>query len=132
MIVKGQQGEELGRVQDLVVDPRGYVSFAVISHGGFLGWGEKLVAIPFSALKFDRTGRSVVVDASKEKFDTAPAFRVSDLSNEKWAADDYRFFGQRPYWTEEEVPTQETSPSQGKSSKNSTENEYPYTPLVPF
>lgn len=98
--VQNPQGEQLGRITDFVIDSGGRVTFAVLSHGGFMYIGGKSVAIPFSALTYDGTGRHFVLNISKEKLDSAPIFSVKDLSNEKWADDVYRYFGQMPYWTE--------------------------------
>lgn len=98
--VKNPQGDDLGRITDFVIDSQGQVAFAILSHGGFLRIGEKSVAIPFSALTYDRMGRHFVLDISKEKLASAPGFTLRDLYNEKWAGDDYRYFGLQPYWTE--------------------------------
>jgi sporulation protein YlmC with PRC-barrel domain len=100
MVVKNPQGEVLGRIQDVVIDSQGHVPFAVINHGGYLGMGGKLVAVPFGALSFDAMGKHLVLNATKEKLDSAPVFKTSNLADQKWAEDTYRFFGQQPYWTE--------------------------------
>jgi uncharacterized protein YrrD len=52
--VKNTEGEKLGTVKDLVRDSQGKVSFAVVSHGGFLGFLGKKVAVPYSVLAYDR------------------------------------------------------------------------------
>ena len=96
--VKNQQGEELGKIHDMVVDSQGHVPFAVLSHGGFWGIDEKLVAVPFSSFNFDQMGKDFVLNSTKEKLDSAPAFKVSDISNKNWLGDVYRYFGQRPSW----------------------------------
>jgi len=92
--------EELGRIQNIVIDSQGHVPFAVLYHGGYWGMGGKLVAVPFSALGFDPMGKYMVLNATKEKLDSAPEFKASELSNQTWAEDVYRFFGLQPYWTE--------------------------------
>ena len=99
-LVKNQQGQELGRINDIVIDTQGHVPFAVLTHGGYWGMYGKLVAVPFSALSFDAMGKYLVLNASKEKLDAAAAFKMSDLADQKWAEDTYRAFGQQPYWTE--------------------------------
>ena len=99
MTVKTPQGQELARVNDIVVDTHGKTVFAVLTHGGFMGMGGKQVAVPFGAVSFDKTDRHLVLDVTREKLDAAPAFRMSDLSDERWAEDVYRYFGQQPYWT---------------------------------
>jgi len=99
MTVKNPQGQELARVDDIVVDSHGKAVFAVMTHGGFMGMGGKQVAVPFGAVTFDKTDRHLVLDTTREKLDAAPVFRMSDISNEKWAEDVYRYFGQQPFWT---------------------------------
>ena len=98
--VKNLQGNYLGRITDLVIDPQGRVAFAILAHGGFLRMGETSVAIPFEALTFDQKGNHFALDISKERLNSAPAFTMRDLTSEKWAEDVYRYFGHQPYWTE--------------------------------
>ncbi len=98
--VKNLQGDYLGRITDLVVDPHGKVTFAVLSHGGFLGMGGASVAVPFEALKYDSAGEHFALDITPQRLNSAPAFTMRDLTNEKWAEDVYRYFGRQPYWTE--------------------------------
>ena len=98
--VKNLQGDYLGRITDLVVDSHGRVTFAVLTHGGFLGMGGTTVAIPFEALAFNPMGMHFALDITQERLNSAPAFTKRDLANEKWAEDVYRHFGRQPYWTE--------------------------------
>lgn len=112
-VVKSQSGDELGTIRDVVVDSRGRVSIAIIAQGSpswevnppgtewlwGLGIGEKSIAVPFPALSLDES-KEVVLNATRDQLDSAPAYRLGDLSNEKQAESVYRFFGQEPYWTE--------------------------------
>jgi sporulation protein YlmC with PRC-barrel domain len=97
--VKNQQGEELGKVRDLVIDSQGHVPLAILTHGGFWGMGGKLVAVSFSALNFDQKRKDFLLNSTKEKLDSAPAFKMSDLSHRKWPDDAYQFIGQTPSGT---------------------------------
>ncbi len=99
--VRNDQGQDLGRISDIVIDSKGHVPFAILSYGGFWGMGGKSVAIPFTALSFNQNGNFMVLNTDQAKLQSAPAFKVSDLSNRKWAEDVYHYFGQQPYWTEE-------------------------------
>lgn len=45
-------GEEVGRVTDLLVDAQGRLRAAVIDVGGFMGVGNRKVAVAWSALRF--------------------------------------------------------------------------------
>ncbi len=97
--VKNPQGEEIGRIIDIVAGPEGRAAFAVLSY-----WisadTQKRVAVPFGALSCGE--QDCVLDASKERFDSAPTFVTEDdLAEGKLAEDIYRYFGMQPYWTEE-------------------------------
>jgi len=101
--VKNQQGEELGKITDLVVDSEGRIALVILSHGGFWGIHEKETAIPFKSLRYDQAAKQVVLDISKEQLAAAPTFKMSDLSDQKRAENVYRYFGQQPYWSEGEA-----------------------------
>lgn len=44
--------ENIGSINDLLMDKSGAIKIAVIGVGGFLGMGEHLVAVPYEKLKF--------------------------------------------------------------------------------
>src|SRR5262249_23576749 len=44
--------ENIGTINDLLMDKSGAIKIAVIGVGGFLGMGEHLVAVPYDKLKF--------------------------------------------------------------------------------
>ena len=50
--VYNEANENIGTINDLLMDKSGAVKIAVIGVGGFLGMGEHLVAVPFEKLKF--------------------------------------------------------------------------------
>ena len=50
--VYNAQNENVGSINDLLVDKSGNIKAAVISVGGFLGMGARLVAVPFDEMKF--------------------------------------------------------------------------------
>ena len=48
--VVDRNGDSLGEIKEIMVDvPTGRVAYAVLSFGGFLGMGDKLFAVPWSA-----------------------------------------------------------------------------------
>ena len=51
--VYNEQGKDIGTVDDLLLNSGGKVTQAVLSVGGFLGIGSKLVAVPFDQLKIE-------------------------------------------------------------------------------
>jgi sporulation protein YlmC with PRC-barrel domain len=128
--VKNQQREELGKISDLVIDSQGHVPLAILTRGGFWGMGGKLVAVPFSALNLGPRRKDYVLDTTQEKLDSAPAFKISNLSDKEWPSDVYRFFGQRPYWrggkgAAEEVPMGGSSNGVDVKRKEMSSSSYP-------
>jgi sporulation protein YlmC with PRC-barrel domain len=91
--VRNEQGEELGRIDDIIIDSHGHVPFGIVAHGGFLGMDQKFVAVPFWALKFEKRETEFVLNSTKEKLDAAPAFKATDLAHKKWIEDTQRIFG---------------------------------------
>jgi len=117
--VKNPQGEYLGRIEDFIIE-KDRIAYIVIVHGGFVGMGGKLIAVPFDACSFDHKGQGFVLDVSRERLRSAPAFfRSTDLASRKWAEDSYKFFGLQPYWTDEGYKTKEhsTTPREMKEEK---------------
>ena len=50
--VVSANNESIGDINDVIVDRNGQVTAAVVGVGGFLGIGEKDVAVPFQSLEF--------------------------------------------------------------------------------
>lgn len=50
--VYNEANENIGSINDLLMDKSGSIKIAVIGVGGFLGLGEHLVAVPYEKLKF--------------------------------------------------------------------------------
>src|SRR3712207_2726306 len=80
---QGQRtGDNIGEVNDVVIGPDGRVQAVVVGVGGFLGIGEKNVALKFEALKWQQDGSGdqwIVVDATKESLEALPDFDRSDF-----------------------------------------------------
>jgi sporulation protein YlmC with PRC-barrel domain len=63
--VYNDQGDSIGTVNDLLLSSDGAVQSAIISVGGFLGIGSKLVEVPFKNIKF-APSKSNPASGSKE------------------------------------------------------------------
>jgi hypothetical protein len=75
------QDEAIGDVNDLVTDRSGKILAALIGVGGFLGIGEKDVAVRFEDLKLTRDENNdtkVVLNVSKETLASAPDYKTLD------------------------------------------------------
>jgi hypothetical protein len=141
--VKNPQGEYLGRIEDFIVE-NGRISYLVMAQGRSVGIGGKLIAVPFEACSFDPKGPGFVLNVSREKLRSAPAFfRSTDLANRKWAEDSYRFIGLQPYWADEghekagqSAIHEEMKPKEEETSKTDESKTkrlfYEYEPLWPL
>lgn len=96
------RGDNLGDIKEVVIDPStGKVAYAVVSFGGFLSLGEKLFAIPYSALEYDLAKGKYVLDVTKERLEAAPGFDADhwpSMAEEKWNRDVYKYYDRSPYW----------------------------------
>jgi len=72
--IRNLKDEKLGEVTDIVLNPeqRG-VRYLLASRGGFLGFGEKLVAVRWSDLRVTEDREIYVLDVSEKAFENAPA-----------------------------------------------------------
>ncbi len=65
--VYNSANEDIGSVEDIVLKPDGSLDEVVLSVGGFLGIGDKYVAVPFSDLKITRDEGSLKITTSGTK-----------------------------------------------------------------
>ena len=73
--VHNLQNEHLGEIKEIMLDMRtGKIAYAVMSSGGVLGIGEKLFAVPWSALTLDTVNKRFTMDMDKERIADAPGF----------------------------------------------------------
>jgi len=75
--VQGPKGEDMGRVVDVLADASGRVRIAVIEFGGFLGVGNRRIAVDWSLLHFDPDDQSkaVTLSVSRKRLQSAPEFK---------------------------------------------------------
>ncbi|MFA5948786.1 MAG: PRC-barrel domain-containing protein [Hyphomicrobium sp.] len=76
--------ERIGDLNDLLVSSDGKVDRAVLGVGGFLGMGEKLIAVPFTDLKFSRDDRGnprATLNSTKDALQSLPEFTYPESKN---------------------------------------------------
>jgi hypothetical protein len=76
--VYGPNEERIGDVNDLLIKPDGKIEGVVVGVGGFLGVGEKNVALKLDRFKVmpEADGRArIIVSAKKEELEGAPEFK---------------------------------------------------------
>jgi len=79
---------KIGEVVDLLVDHDGKNVAILINTGGFLGIGDKTVAVPFNAVRFRKKDNSwqLVMNATKDALQKAPGYRY-DRNTKAWSAE---------------------------------------------
>lgn len=79
--VESTTGENVGEVDDMIITDDGMVEGVVIGVGGFLGIGEKDVAVQLDQMDIrqDELGSlTFVLNATEEELEAAPEFRTQD------------------------------------------------------
>ena len=74
--VYNDKNEKVGDVDDLIIAPDSSISYAIIGVGGFLGLGERQVAVPVNRFKHTE-GRIVLPDATKDALQAMPSFQYA-------------------------------------------------------
>lgn len=87
-----QEWDDLGEINDMVMNADGSVQVVILGVGGFLGVGERDVAIQMSDLKIVRDGEDptdyfLVINANKEQIENAPEFQRAEEQMEEAAAE---------------------------------------------
>ena len=103
--VLSSDGDDVGKIKDIMLDVQGgRVAYAVLSSGGFLGIGDKLLAIPWSALTLDTDRKCFVLSVTSEQIKNAPGFDKDQwpaMADRTWATSVHQYYGRAPYWGDE-------------------------------
>ncbi|WP_298868363.1 PRC-barrel domain-containing protein [Microbacterium sp.] len=97
-IVKDAGGEEIGKVDELLIDSiEGKVRFLVVASGGFLGLGEQKSYIPVDSVS-GVSADDVHIDQSSKQLRKAPAYDPELINDPAYNEDVYGFYGLAPFW----------------------------------
>jgi hypothetical protein len=79
---------KIGDILDLMVGKDGRITVAMVGVGGFLGIGEKTVAIPFDALNVSQNNnqRRLTLNTTKDALKSAPGYTY-DRATAMWVTD---------------------------------------------
>jgi sporulation protein YlmC with PRC-barrel domain len=98
--VINQQNEDIGKIEELMISVHdGRVSYAVMSFGGVLGFGNKFFALPWSTLRVDQEKKCFVLNVDKERLKNAPGFDKDhwpDMSDAKWTTEINTYYQYTP------------------------------------
>src|SRR5262249_52685849 len=99
--VRDVENKNIGKIEDLMLDSKGQVAFAVMSFGGFMGIGDKLFAVPWNAMRFEHKGNDVTavhLDVTKDALEKAPSFakdKWPDAGDPQWSEQSRSYWGSR-------------------------------------
>ncbi len=85
--IVNSSGESVGKVYDIVLDGQtGRVRYLAVTYGGFLGFGDKLFAVPFEAFRYhvdpnDADNQAFVLDVTKQQLEGAQGFDKDNWPN---------------------------------------------------
>jgi sporulation protein YlmC with PRC-barrel domain len=76
---------KIGEIMDVLVTPGGQVNAVIVGVGGFLGAGEKDVAVNFNSIKQTKKDNKVylTMDTTKDALKSAPGFKY-DSNKTSW------------------------------------------------
>jgi PRC-barrel domain len=78
--VRSSAGEDMGRIIDVIIDKSARVRAAVIDFGGFLGVGNRQIAVAWNAIRLpsqDKPG-ALVVDFTRDQLRVAPTYKAGE------------------------------------------------------
>lgn len=95
--VANQQGENLGKIEALMLDKlTGKIAYVVLSFGGFLGMGDKLFAMPWHIFSFNPQKEKFIIPLTKEKLKNLPGFDKNhwpDMTSSAWTDSIRTYYG---------------------------------------
>ena len=84
--VYGLNDEQIGDIGDFVLNSQGGIDAVVVDVGGFLGLGQKPVAVGFDNLQFSmdaNNNRYLFMNTTKEQLEAQPAFNKDTYATER-------------------------------------------------
>ena len=115
MPVRNLQDQELGKVENFMLDVRaGRIVAVIISTGGFLGLGDELSVVPPTALRFNAQHDTLRLDATRERLAGAPHFKAGewpDLAQPGYAVGVYHAYGIEPWFNPEATSDADIRPN---------------------
>lgn len=84
-----EDADMIGDINDIVISPEGQVASVIVGVGGFLGIGEKDVAVEYKTIEWvERDGeRWLVANMTREQLEAAPAFDRNTLYSDDRSTD---------------------------------------------
>jgi len=81
--VTNPQNETVGEIESVIVDADGKVRTVIVGVGGFLGMGERHVAIRWDSLTSTQDGDKIMMSTTKEQLKTFPPYTYADAAQRR-------------------------------------------------
>ena len=94
--VISQKGEDLGKIEDIVLSKDGCLDYMILAPRGFLGTGDRLIPIPWKSVKTGAQADTIIIDMDKSQLEKAPNFegkKWPNFSDSEWYGKIREFFG---------------------------------------
>lgn len=82
--VENMKSQDLGEVEDILIGAGDKSGYLIISHGGFLGIGDKQIAVPLEKFKVSRDRDTFYIAMTEKQIEAAPSF---DRGRFEWVED---------------------------------------------
>jgi hypothetical protein len=108
--VGNQQGEDLGQVQNFIVDMCATrIAYVLVAFEGFLGLTDKWIPMPFEVLTWVPDKNRFEADITRKQLEQAPTIAKSEWPDKflaklelqdhsSWLESVYRYYNRTPYW----------------------------------
>jgi len=123
--VTSKDGENLGQVQDIVINPRtGKIRFALVGKGFMAGAGETLFPVPWRAVNV-QSEKHFVLNVDQQKLKGAPAWSQTEVDQPDYVLRIYRFFAVPEDMDNSQMGTSgESIQGQGSGSSDHSQSDY--------
>ena len=93
--VDGQNGDQAGEVENLLIGPNGQIKSVIVDSGGFLGIGDTSYAVPWNKVKFSQNMQHLTVPVTSDNISKFSVFKPDqhngmDNGNQQNAKRDFR------------------------------------------
>ncbi len=97
--IRNPQGDELGTIEGVLLDnAEGRVPYVMVQFGGFLGFGSRLVAVPWGALMPTQNGRGYTLNVTEDILRAAPSVKennFAEVADANWQQSVEAYWSQR-------------------------------------
>ncbi|MGB6063438.1 MAG: PRC-barrel domain-containing protein [Desulfomonilaceae bacterium] len=94
--VISQKGEDLGKIEDLMLSKDACIDYIILAPGGLLGTGDRLIPIPWKAVTTGAKADTIIINMDKSQLEKAPNFESKkwpNFTDSEWYGKIREFFG---------------------------------------